>query len=250
MQDSALCPRQYLHSLLLCLGALCRVPHQPGKHPPNTQVLGCGGGRATRMVLMPPLKSYGIKNKNKNKNRFNSRQAVRSNPLMSKEGQVVEVNQGTKLWLTSNSLAARFTSHSLLASSSLLHQDAIDLSAPNRTPVYHDAPSSLRAAYVQTSLSTPKVRRSVGVEPCRAPNVLSTVEPSFICKHIIILYNIFTSTDGAVRRMFLSFHLFWMSDYTFRYNIWTNQPGSHRRKTRQDIYIYIYIIRSKIAGAS
>ena len=31
----------------------------------------------------------------------------------------------------------------------------------------------------------------------------------------------------------LSFNLFWTSDYTFRYNMWTHQPGSHRRKARQ-----------------
>ena len=69
-----------------------------------------------------------------------------------------------------HSQAARFTSRNLLASSSLLCLDVINLSAPNRTPVYHSTPSSLRAASVQTSLSTPKVRRSVDVEPCRAPN--------------------------------------------------------------------------------
>ena len=63
MQDSTLCPRQYLHAPLLCRGALCRVSHQPGKHPPNTQVLGCEGGRATRMALMLPLRRYGIKTK-------------------------------------------------------------------------------------------------------------------------------------------------------------------------------------------
>ena len=64
MQDSTLCPRQYLHAPLLCRGALCRVSHQPGK--------------------------YGIKTKH---NRFNSRQAVRSNPFMGKKPQV-EVTQG------------------------------------------------------------------------------------------------------------------------------------------------------------
>ena len=32
--------------------------------------------------------------------------------------------------------------------------------------------------------------------------------------HYIILYNILTSTDGTVRRMFLSSHLVWTSDYT------------------------------------
>ena len=32
MQDSTLCPRQYLHAPLLCRGALCRVSHQPGKY--------------------------------------------------------------------------------------------------------------------------------------------------------------------------------------------------------------------------
>ena len=74
IQDSTLCPRQYLHAPLLCRGALCRVSHQPGK--------------------------YGMKTKIKNKNRFNSRQAVRSNPFMGKKPQV-EVTQGSKLWLTS-----------------------------------------------------------------------------------------------------------------------------------------------------
>ena len=73
-----------------------------------------------------------------------------------------------------HSQAARFTSRNLLASSSLLCHDAINLSAPSRTPVYHGTPSPLRAASVQTSLSTPKVRRSVGVGPCRAPNALKS----------------------------------------------------------------------------
>ena len=31
MQNSTLCPRQYLHAPLLCRGALCRVSRQPGK---------------------------------------------------------------------------------------------------------------------------------------------------------------------------------------------------------------------------
>ena len=73
-----------------------------------------------------------------------------------------------------HSKAARFTSRNLLASSSLLCHAAINLSAPNRTPVYHGTPFPLRAASVQTSLSTPKVRRSVGLEPCRAPNALKS----------------------------------------------------------------------------
>ena len=73
-----------------------------------------------------------------------------------------------------HSYAARFTSRSLLAPSSLLCHDAINISAPNRTPVCHSTPSPLRAASVQTSLSTPKVRRLVGVEPCRAPNALKS----------------------------------------------------------------------------
>ena len=73
-----------------------------------------------------------------------------------------------------HSQAARFTFRNLLASSSLLCHDAINISAPNRTPVYHGTPSPLGAASVQTSMSTPKVRRSVGVEPCRAPNVLKS----------------------------------------------------------------------------
>ena len=80
------------------------------------------------------------------------------------------------------SLAARFTSRSLLASSWPLCHDAIHLSARNRTPVYHGIPFSLRAASVQTSLSTPKVRRSVGgVEPCRASNALKS-SLKLLCK--------------------------------------------------------------------
>ena len=53
-----------------------------------------------------------------------------------------------------------------------------------------------------------------------------------------ILYNILTSTDGAVRRMFVSSHLFWTTDYTFRYNIWTHQPGSHRRKHISYLFLH------------
>ena len=86
----------------------------------------------------------------------------------------MEVNQGSRLWFTSNALDVRFTSRSLLASSWLLCHDAINLSAPNRAPVYNDTPSYLRAASVQTSLSTPKIRRSIGVEPCRVPNALKS----------------------------------------------------------------------------
>ena len=37
MQDSTLCPRQYLHAPLLCRGALCRVSHQPGKYGIKTK---------------------------------------------------------------------------------------------------------------------------------------------------------------------------------------------------------------------
>ena len=216
MQYSTLCSRQYLHAPLLCRGPLCRVSHQPGKHPPYTQILGCESGQATRIV--PDATTEKIRNKNKS--RLNSRQAVRSNPFMSQEAQV-EVNQGSKIknwekinkrkttqknsgraahsllllapflpfpslssppsfsafplfvfWFASSALAAQFTSRNLLACSWLLCHDAINLSAPNRTPMYHGTPPSLRAASVQTSLSTPKVRRSVGVERCRAPNVL------------------------------------------------------------------------------
>ena len=32
MQDSTLCPRQYLHAPLLCRVTLCRVSHQPAKY--------------------------------------------------------------------------------------------------------------------------------------------------------------------------------------------------------------------------
>ena len=86
----------------------------------------------------------------------------------------MEVNQGIKLWFTGNALAARFTSRNLLAFSWLLCHDAINFSTPNIIPVYHGTPSSLLAASVQTSLSTPKVRRSVDVEPRRAPNALES----------------------------------------------------------------------------
>ena len=51
--------------------------------PPYTQILGCEGGRATRMA--PDATTEKIRDKNK-KNRFNSsRQAVTSIPFMSKE---------------------------------------------------------------------------------------------------------------------------------------------------------------------
>ena len=103
--------------------------------------------------------------------------------LLKASGQVKPVcgqkapsggNSRQQIMAHQHSEAARFTSRNLLASSSLLCHNAINLSAPSRTPVYHGTPSLLRAASVQTSLSTPKVRRSVGVEPCRAPNALKS----------------------------------------------------------------------------
>ena len=109
------------------------------------------------------------KMRDKNKSRINSRQAVRSNPFMSKEAPSGGKSR-QQIMVTSNALAARF----MLASSWLLCHDAMNLSAPNRTTVYHGTTSSLRDASVQTSPSTPKVRRSVGVEPCRAPNALKS----------------------------------------------------------------------------
>ena len=39
-------------------------------------------------------------------------------------------------------------------------------------------------------------------------------------------------------------HLFQTAEYTFRFNMWTQQPELHRRKATQEfvsIYIYIYI---------
>ena len=77
MQDSTLCPRQYLHAPLLCRGALCRVSHQPGEYGIKTK-----------------------KNKKKKQTTIGLRQAVRSNPFMGKNPQV-EVTQGSRLWLTS-----------------------------------------------------------------------------------------------------------------------------------------------------
>ena len=220
MQGGTLCRRQYLHAPLLCQGALCQVFHQPGKHPPYTQVLGCEGGRATQMAPDATTEEdTGWK-----QSRFNSRQVTRSNPFMIKEApgggesgqqdqkwdkvnkkKTYKKKQWTScslaittsalsmlclslpaslllrvsslcliFWFTSSALAARFTSRNLLASSWLLCHDAISLFAPNRTFMYHGTPASLRAASVQTSLSTPKVRRSLGVEPCRAPNALES----------------------------------------------------------------------------
>ena len=118
---------------------------------------------------MQPLRRYGAKTK------VGLTRGKRSGSTRSRgKDPQVEVNQGSKLWLTSNALAARFTSRNLLASSWLLCHDAINFSNPNRIPVYHGTHSSLRTASVQTSLSTPKVRRSVGAEPCRAPNSLKS----------------------------------------------------------------------------
>ena len=59
---------------------------------------------------------------------------------------------------------------------------------------------------------------------------------SFICKHIV-LYNIFTSTDGAVRRMFLSSHLFWTSDCMHFGIIYGRIIRGHTRRT-QDFLFY------------
>ena len=106
---------------------------------------------------MLPLKRYGIKTK---VGLTRGKRSCRSNPFMSKEAQV-EVYQGSKLWFTSNSLAARFTSRSLLASSWILCHDAINLSAPNRTPV---APHlSRRACRLQKFARDPRLPVSVCV---------------------------------------------------------------------------------------
>ena len=113
--------------------------------------------------------------RDKNKIRFNSRQAVRSNSFMSKEapggGKIKSKKHAAhSLLLLPLAPLLRFLSLSL----SLSRHDAMNLSALNRTPVHHGTPSSLRAASIQTSLSTPEVRRSVGPEPCRAPNALKS----------------------------------------------------------------------------
>ena len=34
--------------------------------------------------------------------------------------------------------------------------------------------------------------------------------------------------------------LFWTSDYTFRYNMWTHQPGSRRRKVPQEFFFFFF----------
>ena len=117
-----------------------------------------------------------IRDKNKNKNTTGLPPGKRSGQtrLWEKKKAPSGGNSRQHIMAHQHSSAARFTSRNLLASSSLLCHDAINLSAPSRTPVYHGTPSPLRAASVQTSLSTPKVRRSVGVEPCRAPNALKS----------------------------------------------------------------------------
>ena len=44
----------------------------------------------------------------------------------------------------------------------------------------------------------------------------------------------------------LSSHLFWTSDYTFRYNVWTHQPGSHRRKATPSAMLALIFIARRI----
>ena len=52
-------------------------------------------------------------------------------------------------------------------------------------------------------------------------------------------------------KVVLSSHLFWTSDYTFRYNLWTHhQPGSHRRKATQEfIYLFLFLLLSHLPSA-
>ena len=126
MQDSTFCPRQYLHAPLICRGALCRDFHQPGKHPPFTQVLGCEGGWATRMA--PGATTAKILDKITG--RLNSRQAVRSNPFMSKEAPNGGKSRYQIMVHQQYALAARFTSRTLLVLFWLLYHDAINLSTP------------------------------------------------------------------------------------------------------------------------
>ena len=66
---------------------------------------------------------------------------------------------------------------------------------------------------------------------------------SFICKYII-LYNIFTSTDGAVsRNVFVIPFILDIRLYTFRHNIWTNQSGLNIRRSNK--YTNMRISRDK-----
>ena len=44
------------------------------------------------------------------------------------------------------------------------------------------------------------------------------------------------SIKRGVVYIFLSYQLFWTSDSTFRYNIWTHQPGSHKRKASREFF--------------
>ena len=77
--------------------------------------------------------------------------------------------------------------------------------------------------------------------------ISSTVEPAFYVRYII-LYIFLPSTDGAVRGMFLSSHS-WRLDffrfYIFRYKIWTNHPGSHKRKATGFIYLLFTVYNSR-----
>ena len=65
---------------------------------------------------------------------------------------------------------------------------------------------------------------------------------------ILYEYNILPSTDGAVCGMFLSSYSCSLDFrlYICRYHIWTNYPGSHKRKATGFVFFLHYII----AGAS
>ena len=70
--------------------------------------------------------------------------------------------------------------------------------------------------------------------------ISSTVKPAFYVRNIK-LYIFLPSTDGTVRGMFLSSlscSLDFFRIYIFRYNIWTNPPGSHKRKATGLYFFY------------
>ena len=70
----------------------------------------------------------------------------------------------------SRSRKSRLVARRQLASSSSLCQEVMNFLAPCNTPLCHGAPTSIFAARVHTTLSTPNVRGLSTVEPSVAPN--------------------------------------------------------------------------------
>ena len=74
----------------------------------------------------------------------------------------------------------RFSARSRLASSSVLCQEVMNLSAPCNAPVCHGIPPSFCAAEGQSSLLSPNVNRLSSVEPSVAPKAWKSSRRHFI----------------------------------------------------------------------